>query len=636
MTLRTGGIGPKSMKLLNSESLLHSEWNRRLGICSLVAIGGVVILSTNFGLLLTNLFAVSQSSSPPLTSVLIACFLYLIAGEQYRVISYRIPLNGLLYNLAFTSHSEMLAFVIGWAQVFDGIAFLTVLLKVLADTMKMLFNHRLEQPVPSESVPQTWPVLNYSEYLIILFSLLMMSCSLRVLSTVSIVFIVATLFTVTSTSVVALLHNVVHLQVHYIGFPYNYQEVMDGVEVLMIGMMAIECISYVSEETDHPRKTLPQLFPFLSRSISVILFLGTIAFFPFSYRRPYTSSTLLPSTFDTIGIFSARYLLNVGSVCGLSASVCVAFLGPSRILCQFAKDGIMPKAIGDLYGKGGSPRLSVFLVALISCVFALFPRPWLCSTLGCSIILRLFIQSILIYNVVLPNPKELEEENGNTLPRYNTLDVSRCSSLSEHHQSVIDSTYSEITSDDEEHVMERIWKVTANGNEETRLLNENCKVHNCLNSSCQANPGSSVWRNYHVYDAEDQYERPRECREQSTRALGIDKTQKNGQRAVTLGLISSILIALSSTIIRETPEYLPVMPVVTLIIGSISCFSVLAWISRIQPINEKERWIPFLSMMMVFVVTQLLFHIRILFLIPILTWNLIGIMFYFTFYCQRK
>ncbi|CAD5211416.1 unnamed protein product [Bursaphelenchus okinawaensis] len=640
MATRFAGFGPQTTKILSHESGLHSEWNRRFGFCSLIAVAGVTILSSTYGFLLTNLFSVSQSTSPPLTSVLLASILYLISGEQNRVISRRIPLNGLLYNFAFTSHSELLAFVIGWSQLFDGVQLLTILVKVLSEIMKMLFCYRMEQVVPSESVVEQWPVTNYSDWILIVSAMLIMMCSLRVVSTVSIVFMVAILFTVTSTTVVALLHNIVHLQVHYIGFPYNYQEIMDGTEALIVGVMAVEVMSYVSQETENPTKVLPQLFRYLPRGMCVLLLIGTMAFFPFSLRRPFTDTKLLPSTFDTIGIFSARYLLNVGLVCGLSATVCIAYIGPTRILCQMADDGLVPRFLGHLYGKGGSPRLSVFIVTILTFVFSLAPRQLLSSTLPASIMLRLFTQSILVYNNVIPDPKDpADDDNINT--RYNSLGESRCSSIADQKHSIIDSTYSEITSEsEEEHALEKVWKV--NGNEETSLINgltktydtlPQNKYHNCLTSSC--NHGSSVLQRYHMYDPEEQYERTVICKEQSNRSFGIDKTPKNGRRALTLHLISAVMIALSSTIIRETTEYLPIMPIITLTVGLVSSLCVSIWILNIRPEDEKERWIPGMSVVTIFTVIQLLFHIKILTMVPIVIWDGIGLLLYLLCLCQR-
>lgn len=83
---------------------------------------------------------------------------------------------------------------------------------------------------------------------------------------------------------------------------------------------------------EHPRKVLPLVFPALSKMTTVLILLSVLAFFPFAYRSPYTHESLLPATFNTIGIFSARYLMNVGSICGLSAAVMASFLHGSRLV----------------------------------------------------------------------------------------------------------------------------------------------------------------------------------------------------------------------------------------------------------------------------------------------------------------
>lgn len=75
-----------------------------------------------------------------------------------------------------------------------------------------------------------------------------MCFSLRVLTTISVVFLIACLFTSTSTTVVALLHNLAHLKIKYIEFPYAFNEVFNESFYLLIIVLCLEMLSFTSEE----------------------------------------------------------------------------------------------------------------------------------------------------------------------------------------------------------------------------------------------------------------------------------------------------------------------------------------------------------------------------------------------------
>lgn len=144
-------------------------------------------------------------------------------------------------------------------------------------------------------------------------------------------------------------------------------------EWLFLGIHCLESLSFVSEESENPRKTLPKVYKFLSRAFPSSLFISIIAFFPFSYRKAFKISTPLPAAFDTINIFSARYLLTVGSVCGMCAALAVGYLGPSRVIGQMARDGLWPgKWVGKLYGKGKGLLLQLDLFKIFIYYFEYF------------------------------------------------------------------------------------------------------------------------------------------------------------------------------------------------------------------------------------------------------------------------
>uniref|UniRef100_A0A915DYV9 Uncharacterized protein n=1 Tax=Ditylenchus dipsaci TaxID=166011 RepID=A0A915DYV9_9BILA len=50
----------------------------------------------------------------------------------------------LLYNFAYSTHSEAFAFVVGWSQLMDWLAILTVLVHNISDSVNLLFHNIIE------------------------------------------------------------------------------------------------------------------------------------------------------------------------------------------------------------------------------------------------------------------------------------------------------------------------------------------------------------------------------------------------------------------------------------------------------------------------------------------------------------
>lgn len=122
----------KQRKQMDLEQLIHTEWDRRLGVCSLAAIGNVLnlvkleflvcisTLALNFYIILPKLF-VSYGSSPPMAPPFFAYSLALIimflALNQMGYVAAKLPKNALLYNFVYNNFNQFLGFIIAWIQL---------------------------------------------------------------------------------------------------------------------------------------------------------------------------------------------------------------------------------------------------------------------------------------------------------------------------------------------------------------------------------------------------------------------------------------------------------------------------------------------------------------------------------------
>ncbi|KAH7696241.1 Protein Y53F4B.12, partial [Aphelenchoides avenae] len=219
---------------------------------------GSLCLSTTFFFILPHAFATAESRSVPLLPLAFAVALQVLAAYQLSTIAKQIPRNCLLYNFAYATHSECLAFAVAWSQLFDGLCFIAVLAHCLSDHVNMLFNNvvvnYLRFYAPGMADGTSWQVDAFAVSAVVICGVLS-CCSLRVLSTISIIFLISALFTTTSTTVVALLHNAAHLNVEYVGLPASYDEAIRVSSWFLIAFLCLECFSFVPEETEQAQES---------------------------------------------------------------------------------------------------------------------------------------------------------------------------------------------------------------------------------------------------------------------------------------------------------------------------------------------------------------------------------------------
>ncbi|KAE9551874.1 hypothetical protein FO519_004923 [Halicephalobus sp. NKZ332] len=521
-------------KILDEEQLLHSEWNRRLGAFSLAGIGGVLSLGTTLFIILPGIFS-SGSIAPPLPSVLIGVFVNFFVAKQLSAISRILPRNCLLYELAYATHSESLAFIIGWSQLVDSLAFIVVIAHSLSDHVFLLFSSASQSQFykgqgGSSFVHQetnSFFSLDILSVIAVIISGLILCCSLRVLATITIVLLISSLFTVTSTTVVAILHNMQQLRITSLGFPYEFDQVCFEIQWIFIGILSLEAFSYISEETEQPRKILPKFFPSLSKSTSVFFIVSVIAFFPFTQRLNFDGKSLLPNVFNSISIYSARYLMSVGAVCALTGALLASLIPSSRLLYSMAKDGLLPfsKSMFKLNGKGGSPRSAVIFTAVSSCFLTVIPRNFLLMFLSIDICMRIFCQSLLLYQVcfspdivglskVAPKYSKLKR-NTTGLTEGASMDGYSCISSDEHDpdDEIIthlcelhnrqNSEWSAVLDSASEARYQNYLAIDANQNEQQ--IQKAPEIHNCLQTSCgdgQIQENQKGFLQYHIYEAE--------------------------------------------------------------------------------------------------------------------------------------
>uniref|UniRef100_A0A914HJK5 Transmembrane protein n=1 Tax=Globodera rostochiensis TaxID=31243 RepID=A0A914HJK5_GLORO len=422
-------------RLNSSDGQLHSEWDRRLGQCSLTTIVATLVLALTLHVILPAIFShytIGKSKMlllSPIISLAFTSALIILAAIQLASISRRIGRNAALYQLAHGTFGQALAVAVAWGQLLDQIAMAATVCHALSDHINLLFHNafcslRLPSPI--------WHghdvvLLDLLAAVVLPFcAALVMMCSVRVLITSTTIFLIATMFTSASTTTVAFLHNMA--QLHVFGNSEHPPETASFLSIdelfatfrcWLLAWPCVELLSFLAEECCGPRRALATLMRAASRVQPALALLALLAFFPFI--RLDTSVPLddvataavasvvvhqpllpLPAMFNSIRLFSARYLMNVGSVCSLWAALLCLFLAPTRLMATMAMDKmILPfghKHLASISEKGGQPRCAVILVAFCcSLMVGIVPQQWLGRLIPLNCVLRMALQALLVY-----------------------------------------------------------------------------------------------------------------------------------------------------------------------------------------------------------------------------------------------
>ncbi|KAI3421911.1 hypothetical protein GPALN_012453 [Globodera pallida] len=422
----------RKKRLNSSNGQLHSEWDRRLGQCSLTTIVATLVLALTLHVILPAIFShYAMLLLSPILSLAFTSALIILAAIQLASISRRIGHNAALYQLAHGTFGQALAVAVAWGQLLDQIAMAATVCHALSDHIvirNLLFHNafcslRLPSPI--------WHghdvvLLDLLATVVLPFcAALVMMCSVRVLITSTTIFLIATMFTSASTTTVAFLHNMA--QLHMFSNSEHPPETASFLSIdelfatfrcWLLAWPCVELLSFLAEECCGPRRALPTLMRAASRVQPALALLALLAFFPFI--RLDTSVPLndaataaasvvvhqpllpLPAMFNSIRLFSARYLMNVGSVCSLWAALLCLFLAPTRLMATLATDKmIIPfghKHLASISGKGGQPRCAVILVAFCcSLMVGVVPQQWLGRLIPLNCVLRMALQALLVY-----------------------------------------------------------------------------------------------------------------------------------------------------------------------------------------------------------------------------------------------
>ncbi|VDK72644.1 unnamed protein product [Onchocerca ochengi] len=353
-------------KTIDDEFLQHSEWIRKLRTPSLIGIAS--ILTIPIGTFIITPYVVMNISGPAaLLSLLIAFIIMILSGMHLNELMSSMPKSCLLYNFTYANFGEIPAFLVGWISLLDFIIYIIIVAKSWSTHMNLLFHglfdkhFTIEMPYQLNSIFAT--KIDFFGVLAIFCASIILCCSIRVLATISIIMITIYALATNSTAFVGF----------YFADPDNWLAagffkngptgMLKGASNYLCAYIGIETLSFLLDETQKPRKRLPFIMPYIIIPLTLIMFLTTMIITLVTDITKYPDNMLFPNIFDKLKIPSAKYLMTIGSVCGLSGAMLAIFVPATRILAKLCDDNLLPfNFLAHTSKKRGVPYYAACLV----------------------------------------------------------------------------------------------------------------------------------------------------------------------------------------------------------------------------------------------------------------------------------
>ncbi|TMS34212.1 hypothetical protein L596_001847 [Steinernema carpocapsae] len=230
----------------------------------------------------------------------------------------------------------------------------------------------------------------------ILCSLLILTCSLRVVSVLSVILLTVSSLIVFSCIVVCIFYADPENWIQQGFFKNGLDGLVDGTSTVLVAFAGIEALSHLVEETHRPLSRVPVLLPLIVTIISMFLFISTTIFTLAVDFSKMPADFLLPEIFNFVRIPSARYVLSVGSVCGLAGTSLGIILPISRLLCAMATDRLIPLTCLSKLSRKGIPCRAVLVICLLSAMFLSVKADFLMPLIRFNASFRLLISTFLV------------------------------------------------------------------------------------------------------------------------------------------------------------------------------------------------------------------------------------------------
>lgn len=389
--------------LLAEASESEKGLKRTLTAWSLVALGIGAIIGA--GLFVRTATAAAQNAGPSVTiGFIVAAIGCALAGLCYAELSSSIPISGSAYTYTYATMGELLAWIIGWDLILEyavgaatvGIAWSEYLNNLLVNVLHTspIPYSLSHSPFQSFTDPVTHEVFNGIINLPALFIVAAISL-LLIRGTQESAFVNGIIVVVKVAIVIMIIvfgwsfinpvnhepyipPSSIFTDEHGVGHSYGgIMGILGAAGTVFFAFIGFDAVSTAAQETKNPKRDMPIgiLGSLAICTVLYILFAHVLT--GVATVEDFRTGGKEASVAFAIGKYMIGYqwlaqFVTVAILAGFSSVILVMLLGQSRVFYAMGKDGLLPKAFGDLHSKYKTPYKANLAILVIVGLFAAF------------------------------------------------------------------------------------------------------------------------------------------------------------------------------------------------------------------------------------------------------------------------
>ncbi len=389
----------KPLQLLLAEaSESEKGLKRTLTAWSLVALGIGAIIGA--GLFVRTATAAAQNAGPSVTiGFIVAAIGCALAGLCYAELSSSIPISGSAYTYTYATMGELLAWIIGWDLILEyAVGAATVGIAWSEYLNNLLVNVLHTSPIPYSLCHSPFQTSLSGEHGMInlpAFFIVAVISLLLIKGTQESAFVNG-LIVVTKVAIVIM---IIIFGWHFIN-PVNHTPyippastytddqgighhfggimgILGAAGTVFFAFIGFDAVSTAAQETKNPKRNMP-IGILGSLAICTVLYIlfahvltGVATVEDFRTGGKEASVAFAINKY-MIGYQWLAQFVTVAILAGFSSVILVMLLGQSRVFYAMGKDGLLPKAFGDLHPKYKTPYKANLVILVIVGLFAAF------------------------------------------------------------------------------------------------------------------------------------------------------------------------------------------------------------------------------------------------------------------------
>jgi APA family basic amino acid/polyamine antiporter len=352
---------------------------RSLGWPHLVALGVGAIVGT--GILVLIGVGADKAGPSVLLSFAIAGLICAAAALAYAEMATMIPASGSAYTYSYVVIGELVAWIVGWALILEYSLVVSAVAVGWSGYAAPLLHEAIGFPLALAQGPHAGGIVNLPAIFIIAVIAGLLIFGIRESATANALLVIVKLIALVVFVAVALPYfNPDNFEPFMpYGFPKSgpagaERGVMAAAAIIFFAFYGFDAIATAAEEAKNPGRDL-SIGIVGSMLICVLIYIavaaaavGAIAYTRFA-NSPEPLALILRELDKP---WAARFLAG-SAVIAMPTVILAFFYGQSRIFFVMARDGLLPRSLATVSGRGSPVRITIFTAVTVAVLAGLVP-----------------------------------------------------------------------------------------------------------------------------------------------------------------------------------------------------------------------------------------------------------------------